>query len=382
MNSHPPDNQSPYGPVQYAAASADVAHRVAFDRIRYANCWEDSALLIESLCPAPGRRILSIASAGDNSLHLLSHGAEVVAADLSRAQLACVELRVAAITALSDDDALAFLGFFPSADRAACYAGLRQQLSPSAREFWDAHPETIERGLIHGGKFEDYFRLFRQRIMPWIHRRRTVDELWQARDQAAREDFYQRRWNNLRWRLLFRLFFSRWFMGRAGRDPEFFRYVEGSVADRILSRCRYALTCLETHTNPYLRYILTGSFAGAMPDWTRPDVLAGIRRHADRLKLFHGGIEAAAQQSEDGFDGFNLSDVFEYLAPETSERLYGQLLAHARGGARLVYWNMLVPRRCPDAYRDRVTPLEDLARRCFAKDRAFFYSAFCVDECR
>ncbi len=31
-------------------------------------------------------------------------------------------------------------------------------------------------------------------------------------------------------------------MGRLGRDPEFFRYVEGSVAERILERVEYALT--------------------------------------------------------------------------------------------------------------------------------------------
>ncbi len=377
-----PDHPSEPEPMREPGASDDVAGRVAFDRIRYANCWEDSALLIQSLCPAPGKRILSIASAGDNSLHLLSHGAEVVAADLNPAQLACVELRVAAITTMDDDDSLAFLGFSPSPQRAATYASLRQKLSPSARAFWDSHPQIIQQGVIHGGKFEDYFRLFRRRVMPWIHGRRTVDELWQPRDQTAREDFYQRRWNNLRWRLAFRLFFSRWFMGRAGRDPEFFRYVEGSVADRILSRCHYALTQLETHSNPYLRYILTGSFAGAMPDWTRPEVLAGIRRYADRLTLFHGGIEAAAQHSQAGFDGFNLSDIFEYLAPQACEHLYGQLLDHARDGARLAYWNMLVPRGCPDTFRDRVTPLEDLSQRCHARDRAFFYSVFRVDECR
>ena len=61
-----------------------------------------------------------------------------------------------------------------------------------------------------------------------------------------------------RWRILFRLFFSRVVMGRLGRDPSFFRYVEGSVADRILARTRHALTALNPADYPYLQWILTG----------------------------------------------------------------------------------------------------------------------------
>ena len=48
--------------------------------------------------------MLSIASAGDNCLALLAEGAEVVAADLSAAQLACLELRCAAFRRLDYDD--------------------------------------------------------------------------------------------------------------------------------------------------------------------------------------------------------------------------------------------------------------------------------------
>ena len=85
-------------------------------------------------------------------------------------------------------------------------------------------------------------------MIPLIHSRRAVEELLREKDEAARHEFYDRRWNNLRWKLMFRVFFGRFVMGRLGRDPEFFRYVEGAVSERILARSRYALTVLPTHS--------------------------------------------------------------------------------------------------------------------------------------
>jgi len=360
-----------------------IEDRARFDLVRYANCWEDADILCEALRPGPGKRVLSIASGGDNALALAAEGAEVVAADLSLAQLACVELKCAAFRRLDYEDLLAFLGVRLAADRLATFARVENELSPEARAFWQARSDDVGRGIVHAGKFERYFKLFRSRVMPLIHRTRAVEQLLEDRDEAARRAFYDQHWNNWRWRMLFRVFFSRFVMGRMGRDPEFFRYVEGSVSDRILSRTRYALTALPTHSNPYLRYILTGTFDRALPRYLRLEHFDAVRAGVDRITFFHGSIQdAAASQAGDGFDGFNLSDVFEYLDPEAGHAIYAALLASARPASRLAYWNMLVPRRCPGELSSRVRSLDALAQRLFERDLAFFYSAFVVEEVR
>jgi len=363
-----------------------IEKRARFDLVRYANVWEDAEVLCAALRPAEGKRLLSIASGGDNAFALLASGAEVVAVDLSRAQLAMVELKRAALRHLTQPEMLSFLGFREGADRRAVYSSFERELPESAREFWRAQPGAIHEGVGHAGKFERYFRLLRRRLLPLIHRRSTVLGLMEERDEAGRRSFYRERWDNLRWRLLFRVFFSRFVMGRLGRDPEFFRYVEGSVAERILERVEYALTALPNHTNPYLESILTGNFLRALPFYLRPEVYPNVQRHLDRLTLFHGPIdEACAVRSRSGagdsagFDGFNLSDLFEYLDPPASEAVYARLVEGARPGARIAYWNMLVPRRLA-ATHPRTRHLEEESRRLFARDYAFFYSAFVLDE--
>lgn len=358
-----------------------IEERARFDLVRYANCWEDADLLCRALRPAPGRRILSIASAGDNSFCLAAEGAEVVAADLSPAQLALAELKAAAIRRLPHAEVLAFLGIAPSTTRPEVFAALAAELPETARRFWQGRPEDLAAGVVHRGKFESYFHLFRRRVLPLIHRRRTVAALLAERDEAARRDFYRRRWDNLRWQLAFRLFFSRWAMGRLGRDPEFFRYVEGSVAGRILARARHALTALTTHDNPYLTYILTGNFGPAFPRYLRPELFPRVREGLGRLTFVQAPVDqVAASHRSAGFDGFNLSDVFEYLDPETGAGIYRRLLEAARPGARLAYWNMLAPRRRPESCAARVRSLDAEAGELFAGDRAFFYSAFVLEE--
>jgi S-adenosylmethionine-diacylglycerol 3-amino-3-carboxypropyl transferase len=358
-----------------------IEERARFDRVRYANGWEDPELLLRGLEPRAGARVLSIAAAGDNSFTLLAAGAEVVAVDVSAAQLALVELKASAVRELPHAETLAFLGVRGETDRRLIYRRLRPDLSPAARAFWDRRPGEVAAGVAHAGKFESYFRLFRRRVLPLVHRRRRVEELLEPRDSDGRRAFYAERWDTWRWRLLFRAFFSRTLMGRLGRDPEFFRYVEGSVADRILERARYALTELPVADNPYIEYILRGRFERTLPPWLAPERYQPLRAGLGRLTLHHGPVEEAAEVHRSaGFDGFNLSDIFEYLDAATCESVYRRLAACAAPGARFAYWNLLVPRRRPESLASRVRGLEDRAAELFRRDRAFFYSRFVLEE--
>jgi len=323
--------------------------------------------------------MLSIASGGDNSFALAAGGADVVAVDLSEAQLAMAELKRAAIRELDYDGVLAFIGISPSDERLRTYARLAPALPASARAFWDIHGDDIRNGIVHAGKFERYFDTFRRRVVPLFHSRATVALLLADTDRRARTMFYEEIWDNWRWRLMFKVFFSRRVMGLMGRDPEFFRYVEGSVADRIMKRAEYAFTTLPTHSNPYLNFIFTGSFGATLPRYLDRARFPALREAMDRITFVRGSAEEISS-THGPFDGFNLSDIFEYLDPPTCAAMYRTLLDASRPGARFAYWNMLVPRRRPDELAHRVRSLAERADALFSVDRAFFYSAFVLEE--
>ena len=170
-------------------------------------------------------------------------------------------------------------------------------------------------------------------------------------------------------------------MGRLGRDPAFFKYVEGSVADRILARTRHALTVLDPAENPYLHWILTGTHGVAFPWALRPENFEKIRSRLDRLEWRQMTIEAFLDQERiDGVVKFNLSDIFEYMSESNAAALLARLANASSPGGRLAYWNMLVPRRRPESLAARLRPCEECSEALFAKDKAFFYSAFIVEE--
>lgn len=361
--------------------TSEIQHRADFSVIRYAQCWEDSRLLVGGMLPA-GRDCLSIGSAGENSFALLAAGAaSVTAVEMNAAQIACIELRKASYLHLDHDSLLRLIGSRPCEDRQAIYRKIRDSLPEEVRAFWDARPEAVDAGVGSAGKFERYFATFRSRVLPLAHGRKRVAALLEKRDPEARLQFYQKEWDNLRWRWIFQIFFSRTVMGLLGRDPEFFKYVEGSVADRILSRTRHALAVLDPSENPYLHWILTGTHGAALPEALEERNFPLIREAiaAGRFRIAPGSIEGLLESEPDRrYGAFNLSDIFEYMSEENTGALLGKIADASVPGARLAYWNMLAPRSRPASLAHRLRPIP--ANDLFEMDRAFFYSRFVVEE--
>ncbi len=366
------------------AERSSIEERASFHELRYASCWEDAAVMAEALEPLGGARCLSIASAGDNTLSLVARGAgDVWAVDVSPAQLALVELKMAAFRQLEHLELLGFLGVRPDSDRLGVYESLRRTLSVEGRGFWDHRRHLVRDGVVHAGRLERYFRLFRRCVLPLIHSRRTVSALLTERSAEERERFYATVWNGWRWRLLFRVFFSRAVMGRLGRDPEFFREVHGAVAAPILDRTRRGFTELPTEDNPYLRYVLTGLFGPTLPDYLRPERHEAIRRGLDRIRLVEAPVEEALLRVPPGsIDAFNLSNVAEYMPLRGYHRLLGAVRHAAAPGARVAYWNLLAPRRRPARMGSWLEERAEAARGLHAAARTFFYDALVLEVVR
>ena len=307
-------------------------------RISYAQVWEDPAVLSAALRIQPDDDVLSVCSAGDNAFALAIDGARsVTCIDLSRPQLALAELKLRAAQKMPLPGLQSMLGFDIGGNRVSLY------------------------------------------------RRRTIHGLLDLDDPAEQRAYFERHWNTRRWRGLFKLFFSQAVMSRRGRSKEQFAHVQGPVSAAFLKRAEHVLCNIPAHSNYFLHWYLTGRFPHleAAHPYLSSAGHAVLAECADRFRFVAADVETFLRDCEPGsFSAFNYSNIFEYLDADTHRRILELTVRAARPGARICYWNLLVPRWRPDELADRIDRDEALAARLHAGDRSFVYGAVHVETVR
>ena len=360
--------------------SGTEATRQALEgRISYAQVWEDPYVLLQALAVVPGERVLSICSAGDNAFALAAAGAEVTAIDLSAPQLALAELKLVAAVHLDLDRFHSFLGLTGVGQRVCLYHELREHLTQSTRDWWDAHEAEIRTGLLRCGRFERYLETFRTRALPLVHRRKTVEALLGAKSLQAQQEFFEGRWNTRRWRALFRVFFSQFVMARTGRSPAQFAHVEGAVSEEFLRRAAHVLTEIPISTNPFVQWIMSGQYPDleAAHPYLSARGHAALRAAAPRIRFVHEDLVSHLRSQDKGtYQAYNLSNVPEYLSETEHQALLEAVVGAASPGARVAYWNLLVPRSRPEAMAGTLVRNERVAQSLHRGDRAFVYGGF------
>ncbi len=360
---------------------SEVENYAKFNIIRYAQVWEDADILQEALDVNANDSVISIASAGENALSLLVRNPKhVYAIDLSDEQIFCCELKISAYKLLDYEECMELIGVKESINRKELYEKVVNNISNDAKEYFYNNFKIIENGIIHCGKFEKYLTTFGKKVLPLVHSKSTIQELLQPKTEEERIRFYDEKWNNRRWRLLFRIFFSKHVMAKLGRDEAFFRYVKTNVADNILEHTKYAITKLDNSQNSYLHYILNGKYTNVLPLAYRRENFDIIKNNIDKISLHSKTVEEFVQDPKiEPITKFNLSDIFEYMSDEQMQKIVEQIIKHSPKGTRLAYWNMLADKQA-SKYFDDLKLNEELSDDLWHKDKAFFYTKFLVEE--
>lgn len=383
-------------PAPTAATSATAApglrsvvqERPVFTRIVYSQCWEDPEVAADGLKLGATDDLVCLTSAGDNVMALALRGPrKITAIDFSAAQNALLELKLAALRTLSWGDYVAFLGARPSFDRVSTYRGrLRGELRDEVRAYFDGQEKQLAKGIIHAGRFQRYLSIFRQAILPLVHSRAVVEELMTIDDRASREAYYDRVFDNRRWRALFTVFFGKAVMARLGRDPAFFQFVDKkNIGEVFLERARWAVVETTPRDNHFLQYALLGRYPDLErgPVYLRESNFQALRDRTQDIQIVRGDLESHLSTLAPGsVSALYLSDLFEWVSPEHHEQMLRAIARVSRPGARMVYWNLLVPRSRPDALAGLIDVHADEAKALHARDKAFVYGSFHVESVR
>jgi S-adenosylmethionine-diacylglycerol 3-amino-3-carboxypropyl transferase len=314
--------------------------------LNYSSCWEDAYLLGGSLAIDDKSETISIASAGDNALYLLSKNPKsMTCVDTCAHQIFLCQLKEAAIKWLEFSEFEELLGFSSGTNRKLIFKKLSTHLPDACRTFFDENIQLLEDGIIHQGKLEKYFHLFASRILPLIHSQADIQNLFKTKSDAAQAEFYNKVWNNWRWKAFFRVFFSKLVMGLLGRNKQKMKYVEGKVGKQIFATAEKHLKSRNCQHNYILSYILLGKYGNERPPYAHADSFSKAKAwlQNNQITYVESHLETWLQTGKK-YNRFNLSNIFEYMSEEEFNANIRAIENASESGARLAYWNLMVPR--------------------------------------
>jgi len=348
--------------------------------ISYSQCWEDAEIVVKALRLNNYDTVLSVTSGGCNSLAIASEGVKTVySVDKNRTQNYLLEFKQQAVRNLEYEEVLGLLGYRRSRNQVALYQKIQHNLSEECQKFWNSNVDAIKKGVVHSGKFERYLSIFRRYVIPLVHTKQTIKNFLNPESSQKQLDFYNTRWNTFRWRLLFRIFFSRFVMSRSGRSKEMFSHSQNLPAAKLFfNRTEQAFKYGQVKNNFYLNYILLGANSDCLPFYLQQEVFEKFRETIN-IQIVHSDILSFLKtMPNSSISKFNLSDVFEPLDNDSTNHIFDEIYRVSKPNARIVFWNNLVFRDVPQGLAhcfEREVKLEEELK---VIDRVFFYEKFYI----
>ncbi len=348
------------------------------DKLFFAQVREDPVLEIEALEPAPGRTLVVVGSGGCTALSLLAAGAgRVVAVDLNRAQNSLTELKAAAVRGLEPVEAVGFLGGapMPAEDRRAAYQAVASELGRAARDWWDARPDPIGRGVLNAGVTERFIAGVITAIRLVIHPPERIRRMLACTSIEEQRELFRREWDTARWRLLFTVLLNR-AVFRKTYQPGFFEHVENpSFARHFRALAEHTLTEIPIATNYFVHHMLTGAYPhgepGGLPPYLDPAGAAVIASAADGLTLVDGSYTSYLRTCpEASVHGFAVSNILEWCTPDQSDDLFAEVVRTAVPGAPFVFRNFVGWNEVPEGWRDVVVEDRPQGEALIKRDRS------------
>ncbi len=347
--------------------------------IAYSQCWEDASLVIKALQIDDKDIVLSITSGGCNTLAIAGLNPRLIySVDNNPSQNFLLELKLAAIKNLSFNIVLEFLGYRRCNNRSEVFKLLLPYLGEESRQFWISNAASIEKGIVHCGKFEKYLNKFRKFILPLIHRKARKHELVKSKSKNEQKRFYTEKWDSLRWKLLFKIFFSKIVMSGHGRNKKMFAHSESkSIAAVYYNRVKKAFMNGIVIRNYYLNYILFKESID-LPLYIENLENKG-RSGTDCLSIVNNDVLTFLKSMPDNsISKYNLSDVFEALSQNEMNLIINEIYRTSKPNSRIILFNNLVIRNICESESGCFVRDIELETELVKQDKIFFYEGFYI----
>lgn len=356
----------------------DTQGQVHLSRLIFTHNWEDPAIDEKALNLNKGDTIFTITSGGCNTLGFLRFDpAAVYCVDINPAQNHLMELKKAAFKESDHETIIGFFGLNKCNDRQAIYKILKNNLSPQALTFWNANSNIINDGIIMNGRYERFVKLA-GKLLRLLQGNKKVKTFFTLQSTDEQKSFYHEKWDNKRWRWIFKTMFNKKRLAKKGLVSDYFHFDDGSssFSESFYKRASHVMKDIPVQSNYFIALYFLGHYLNNenIPEYLKPENFNSIKENID--KVFQVSADSKywlEQQSENMFDAFALSNICELMDDKDTHKLFSEVIRTAKPGARIIFRNLMIPREVPEDLQPIIVKNDDLSKELQLADRSFVY---------
>ena len=338
---------------------------------------DDPLSELKALQPAPGDRILCIASAGEVPLELLVNSLDAV--DIAESQLFLSNLKLKAAIALEIEEAARFLGYFPTAkpDRKSWFDQIKSTLPDKEVNFWLDNPQVFDKGPIRLGRYETYIALFAPMGRWLLGGYRKLLGLFETMGIQEQKEYFDHELRTGLLKNLFKLMFHRRLYKGGGISEQGLMHMgEQNIGLKFYGKFRDFCTNTPVRENWMLQFVLFNRvlFEEALPSYLHPEGRRFLQEEHERLQFTKMSYTDILKTSQRGlYNKFALSNVSDWLTEDDFMELMDIMSKkagdNARGLIRYIHSSGIVPSKLAN----NIHLNQNLGDRLLEQDRFPFY---------
>lgn len=375
----------------------DKLFTAVFDRLVYAQIWEDPVVDLKALQVRKTDRMITIASGGCNVLSYLSaQPAEIIAVDLNTHHLALTRLKLAALAGLPGiDEVRQFLGGAIEPDNQRLFAlYIADQLSDLDRRYWQ-RPDWLGRSRTRMFNNNLYRHGVLGRFIGAAHWLAGMHGVSLGEFASIKDPNQQASYFDQHIAPIFKRRLTRWLTRHSalvfglGIPPAQARLLadecDGDLSAVLTKRLRQLACGFPLQRNYFAMQAFARGYAGCDPDalplFMQPANHQAIREGTSRVKTVHQSMtEKLAVEPAHSFNAYVLLDAQDWMSDAQLNALWLQITRTARPGARVIFRTAGLPTILPGRvdpkvlaqWRYRRHASESLTR----EDRSAVYGGF------
>jgi S-adenosylmethionine-diacylglycerol 3-amino-3-carboxypropyl transferase len=352
--------------------------QVQLSKLIFTHNWEDPAIDERVLKIKDSDTVFTITSGGCNSLgYLRFNPLAIYCVDINPAQNYLMELKKAAFKELDYETCIAFFGLKECDTRKNIFSSLQKDLSPEALFFWQKNEMIIEKGIIMNGRYEKFVKVA-GKLLTLLQGHKKVKQLFTLSTLNEQKKFYEKHWDNKRWRWVFKTMFNKKRLAKKGLVSDYFHFDDGSgsFSESFYKRASHVMKDIPVQSNYFIALYFLGHYLDKrnVPEYLKPENFSSIKKNIERLHPVSVDSKYwLEQQSENMFDAFALSNICELMDDNDTHKLFSEVIRTAKPGARIIFRNLMIPREVPEDLQKVIIKDEMLSQQIQFDDRSFVY---------